>query len=189
MVKYGLQWCGSIERKRKMKIEIEMASEVMVQSRGVVVTLDMEKLGADVIAKAVAHGFKQKIADAAAGAKGYAEENELDVANATEILMTKAVENLMQNGWTGGGGGSTRDPLKGHVVRIVRQLLDLGKAPDEAKADYEKLGSAKEKNEFAWEFIQGHGNEEAIRKKAQEMYDDDQRLKAERAKLAAGLDL
>jgi hypothetical protein len=51
-----------------MEITITLADTINVESRGQTVILDTTRLTAEIVARAAAHGLRQKIGDAAAGA-------------------------------------------------------------------------------------------------------------------------
>lgn len=72
------------------------------------VAVDVTALTPDLVAKLALHGLKQKVADAAAGAKAFAEENNMTVADAASNLMQKVVDRLHEGDWgaeRGAGAG------------------------------------------------------------------------------------
>lgn len=162
-----------------MKIEIETADELAIVSRGQVAKLDVTKLPADVIAQAVLHGLKQKIADAAASAKKFAEENDMNVDEAAQVMMDKAIANLVTNGWTA-ARTSSADPLATFKRQILRAVL-AQPANAEHKAKYDACETAADKNAFLDKL--GEGNE-ALEAKAKEAQEVKRKQDAEKAKLA-----
>jgi hypothetical protein len=101
------------------KLEVP-ASSINVESRGIIVPVDVSKIPHDVLRQVVAHGIKQKVADAASGVVGqlwtekkpegtpkpsrdqlrdFAAANEKAVADATLAAMQKAVDALLLGQW------------------------------------------------------------------------------------------
>lgn len=103
-----------------------------VESRNVVVAVDVAKIPHDVLRQVLWHGIKQKVADAASGATGmlwvevkgkdapkpsrdqlkdFAEAHEKPIADQTLALMQKAVDALLAGQWqvrVAGDGTSTK---------------------------------------------------------------------------------
>lgn len=104
-----------------MKITIELPALLAITSREQSVNLAVDKLSADIIARAVLHGLTQKVADAAAGAKRLAEESEnMTVEEATVSLMQGVVDTLEGGSWgreRGAASGlSERDRMARSIV-------------------------------------------------------------------------
>ena len=103
-----------------------------VESRNVIVSVDVAKIPHDVLRQVLWHGLKQKVADAASGATGliwaevkgkdapkpsrdqlkdFAEAHEKPIADQTLALMQKAVDALLAGQWqvrVAGDGTSTK---------------------------------------------------------------------------------
>lgn len=88
------------------------------------VTVDLAALSDEILAQLVLHGLKQKIADAAAGAKGFAEEHEMTVAEAAENLMQKVVDNLAAGNW-GAQRGGAGVALTGEGSEVDAKVISL----------------------------------------------------------------
>jgi len=104
-----------------MEYTITLPESLEVTSREQSVTLDLSKLDATLVAKAVLHGLTQKVADAAAGAKRVADESDdMTVEQATVSLMQAIVETLEGGSWgreRGAGSGlSARDRMARKIV-------------------------------------------------------------------------
>lgn len=108
------------------------ASSINVESRGVIVPVNVAEIPHDVLRQVLAHGIKQKVADAASGVVGqlwlevkgkdapkpsrdqlrdFAEVHEKAVADATLAAMQKAVDALLAGQWqvrVAGDGTSTK---------------------------------------------------------------------------------
>lgn len=101
------------------KLEVP-ATSINVESRDVVVAVDVAKIPHDVLRQVIAHGIKQKVADAASGvvgqlwveAKGkdapkpsrdqlrdFAESHDKAVKDATLAAMQKAVDAMLAGQW------------------------------------------------------------------------------------------
>lgn len=133
----------------KFNLEVP-AVAVAVESRGVTINVDLTKIPHDVLRQVLAHGIKQKVADAASGvvgvlyieAKGkdapkpsrdqlatFAEANAKAVSDATEAAMHKAADALIAGQWqvrVAGGGTSSK--------WTTEQTLALYMAKEELKA-------------------------------------------------------
>jgi hypothetical protein len=120
-----------------METKVEMfnlevpAVAISVESRGVAIEVDLTKIPQDVLRQVLAHGIKQKVADAASGVVGqlwtevkgkdaprpsrdqlatFAESHAKAVSDATEAAMNKAADALLAGQWqvrVAGGGTST----------------------------------------------------------------------------------
>lgn len=103
-----------------MNITITLPEALAITSREQSVNLDVSKLSADIIAKAVLHGLTQKVSDAAAGAKKLAEESDdLTVEAATVSLMSAVVETLEGGSWGRERGQSTGLSERDRMARSV----------------------------------------------------------------------
>lgn len=101
------------------KLEVP-ATSINVESRDVIVPVDVAKIPHDVLRQVLAHGIKQKVADAASGVVGqlwlevkgkdapkpsrdqlrdFAEAHSKQVADATLAAMQKAVDALIAGQW------------------------------------------------------------------------------------------
>lgn len=131
-----------------MIFNIETPDSLDVQSRGLTVTVDITKLPEDIIAHAVLHGLKQRIADSAAGAAYSAclaaigtekakhkanvsewtgdESNRMAIAKEGERMMLATVATLEGGDWgvvrTGGGGV---DPVRAKARQLAAVDLKL----------------------------------------------------------------
>ena len=104
-----------------MSITIELPETFDVTSRGETVTVDVAKLSADLVARAVLHGLKQRIGDSAAGAaKVAAASYDMTVEEVTASFMQDVVDTLHAGSWgieRGAGGGiSARDRMARKIV-------------------------------------------------------------------------
>lgn len=121
------------------------ATSLNVESREVVVNVDVAKIPHDVLRQVLWHGIKQKVADAASGATGmiwaevkgkdapkpsrdqlrdFAESHKKPIADQTLALMQKAVDALLAGQWL------VRAPGDGTVSRHTEEqqlALDIAK--------------------------------------------------------------
>lgn len=102
-----------------MKVTIELPETVEVSSRGRAAKVNVNKLTADMIAHLALHGLTQKVADAAAGAKGDTDATKADNGLA---LMQKVVKNLEAGNW-GRVAAAHVMPVEIEVRRIVAALV------------------------------------------------------------------
>lgn len=125
-----IEWSPKMEVKM-FALEVP-ASAINVESRDVVVSVDVAAIPHDVLRQVLAHGIKQKVADAASGVVGqlwlevkgkdapkpsrdqlrdFAEGHEKAVKDATLAAMQKAVDAMMAGQWqvrVAGDGTSTK---------------------------------------------------------------------------------
>lgn len=167
-----------------MEITIKLPETYDVVAHKVISTVDVTKLDENVIASAALHGIKQKIADAASGATRYAEENEMEKTEAASMLMDKAVNKLIAEGWS--ASRTPANPLAKYIRAIVRQLLQSDAT---LKAEHDALPDAKAKNAWLDEKAAASKSADAINAKAQEMADAEARAKAEAKKAIANLEI
>lgn len=122
---------NGVQTMENFNLEVPTTS-LNVESRGVVVAVDVAKIPHDVLRQVLWHGLKQKVADAASGATGliwaevkgkdapkpsrdqlrdFAEAHEKPIADQTLALMQKAVDALLAGQWqvrVAGDGTSTK---------------------------------------------------------------------------------
>lgn len=124
------------------------ATSINVESRDVIVPVDVAKIPHDVLRQVLAHGIKQKVADAASGVVGqlwlevkgkdapkpsrdqlrdFAESHDKAVKDATLAAMQKAVDAMMAGQWqvrVAGDGTSTKwTDEQALALDIARQTL------------------------------------------------------------------
>lgn len=109
----------------------------IVTSRGVEVKVPLAKLSPEILAECLLHGLTQKVADAASQAKARAEESDdMTVEQATEAMMTAAVESLVAGEWsrrTGGGGVDEATRVARMVTKRLVKAKFGAKSPEWAK--------------------------------------------------------
>ncbi len=129
-----------------MKFAIETIDALEVVASGKSVKVDLTKLSADIVSKLVIHGLRQKVADAAAGAKKVAEESGADKGDTAKALMQKVVDSLEKGDW---GSRQAASPVSSEqkVQRQIVKTLWNEKATDEAKAKFKDM-TAQEQGEF-----------------------------------------
>lgn len=119
--------CGVVMVRRNgvlimFKIEIEIPEAIVITSRGQEVELELSKLGADLLARGLVHGFTQKVADAASQAtKDAKDENE--VAANTLAMMQKAVDGLIGGEWGRTRGASGVDEFTSVARSVARSAV------------------------------------------------------------------
>jgi hypothetical protein len=129
------------------KLEVP-ATNINVESRGIIVPVDLGKIPHDVLRQVIAHGIKQKVADAASGVVGqlwlevkgkdapkpsrdqlrdFAEGHEKAVADATLAAMQKATDALLTGQWqvrvAGNGTSSKWTDEQALALDIAKQAL------------------------------------------------------------------
>lgn len=125
-----------------MKFVIDIADSFEVVAAGKSVTVPITSLSPEIVGKLVIHGLRQKVADAAAGAKKIAEEAGGDKGDIAKSLMQGVVDSLVEGKWAQRvAGAPVTDEVK--VRRTIVANLWRGKATDEAKAAYKDMDSAK----------------------------------------------
>jgi hypothetical protein len=110
----------------KYEFELPTEYEVSVQKGAATAKVNVDKLSHEVIGKLVLHGLRQKIADAAAGAKkaSEADDETRTVAEIASDLMAKVVTNLETGNWgVERSGGVTADPLDKYRIEIMREVM------------------------------------------------------------------
>ena len=111
----------------KFNLEVP-ATTINVESRDVIVQIDLGKIPHDVLRQVIAHGIKQKVADAASGVVGdlwmekkgkdapkpsrdqlrdFTEANDKAVKDATLAAMQKAIDALLAGQWLVRQSGGT----------------------------------------------------------------------------------
>lgn len=111
-------------------------NNVVITSRARSVTVDVEKLSAEIITKLIVHGLTQKVADAASGAKAIADKESLDVGDVTESLMQKAADALLAGEWSSRSAGeavSEETKVQRLVTRNMVKAKFGAKSPEWAK--------------------------------------------------------
>lgn len=109
-----------------MKLEIEIADTITIESGEAVVVFDLlqvdkEKL-ADLVGTAAEVGFYKAGVDAAASAKKYREEHGVTDTQAREILIGKRVKTWESGDWGAvRGSGSGLSELDREIVSIMRK--------------------------------------------------------------------
>lgn len=109
-----------------MQYELNLPTVYTVQAGGGEVTVNVENLTDEIIAKLVIHGLRQKVADAAASAKKLSEADDetRDKAVIASDLMEKVRKNLEAGEWGAErGAGATGDPLDKWRLQVVRRAL------------------------------------------------------------------
>ena len=129
------------------KLEVP-ASSINVESRDVIVAVDVAKIPHDVLRQVIAHGIKQKVADAASGVVGqlwvevkgkdapkpsrdqlrdFAADHEKAVKDATIAAMQKAADALLAGQWVvrvaGDGTSSKWTDEQALALDIARGVL------------------------------------------------------------------
>lgn len=129
------------------KLEVP-ATTINVESRDVIVPIDLGKIPHDVLRQVIAHGIKQKVADAASGVVGqlwlevkgkdapkpsrdqlrdFAEGHEKAVKDATLAAMQKACDALLAGQWqvrvAGDGTSSKWTDEQALALDIARDVL------------------------------------------------------------------
>lgn len=131
-----------------------LPSSIEISSRGRTVLLAPESLPQEVLAQALEHGLRQKIADSAASAlldafsavhdeeavkastsdsrKAWGNEHPDAVSDAAQAAMESAITNLREHGWTVRTGGVTPSMTREESVAcdLVRQKIKLAGGAD-----------------------------------------------------------
>lgn len=155
------------------------------------VTVDVTKLDEVIMAKLAMHGLKQKVADAAAGAAKYADENEMTAQEAAFALMSKVVDRLEAGEWgaeRGAGGGVNLgfgSAVDAAIISIMRQPV---KEADKAWYKNAKEADRKARCVEAFEGLDD-AKREAIAKTAEARVERDRIAAAETAALGIQIDL
>ncbi len=141
---------------------LDLPAHVDVKAGGAAVTIDIAALSPGMIEQLVLHGLRQKVADAAAGAKKVSEaegetRSKLDIAF---DLMSKVKVNLESGTWGATRGGSAGDDGLSDLQRmIVEVATTLIKAADwKAKIDGWADMSTVERRAAKWAILDGNAS-------------------------------
>lgn len=170
-------------------VETANTLEVTTQKGEAKVEVDMGKLSPEILAKLAEHGLRQKIADAAAGAKKMAEEDGAEVVPTAQALMEKVKDRLEAGEWGAErGGASTADPMDKYRIEVLRAMIKAQPDGKLAKA-YSEIGSDDQKARR--EFLLGiaEKNAEKIEPMAEERKAEADRKRQAAKSAAEGLDL
>lgn len=105
---------------------------IIVTSRDATVTVDATKLSAEIVEKLLEYGIRQKIGDAASGARKIAEETGTDITEVTQGLMDKALAALLAGEWSSrvaGEGVSERRRVERAIMRAAVKVKLGAKSP------------------------------------------------------------
>ena len=126
-----------------MKLEIEIADQIVIKSGDAEVVFDVTKINPDKIAELVGVaaevGFYKAGVDAAASAKTFAEENKMEDTAARETLIGKRVATWLTGEWGATrGAGNGLSELDREIVSMMRKAVKASDAAwykDAAEAD------------------------------------------------------
>ena len=155
--------------------ELNLPTSFDVNAGGATVTIDVGALSPGMIEQLVLHGLRQKVADAAAGAKKVSEAED-ETRTKSDIafdLMSKVKANLESGTWGAtrgeGGAGDGLTDLQRMVVEVATGLIKAAdwKAKIKGWADM----STAERRAAKWAILQGNKalpklEEEAARRMA-----------------------
>jgi len=140
--------------------ELNLPAHFDVNAGGATVTIDIGALSPGMIEQLVLHGLRQKVADAAAGAKKVSEaedetRSKLDIAF---DLMSKVKQNLESGTWGAtrgeGGAGDGLTDLQRMIVEVATGLI---KAADwKAKIEGWAGMTTAERRAAKWTILQGN---------------------------------
>ena len=141
---------------------LDLPAHVDVKAGGATVTIDIGALSPGMIEQLVLHGLRQKVADAAAGAKKVSEADD-ETRDKTTIafdLMSKVKVNLESGTWGATRGesadGDGLDDLQRMIVEVATTLI---KAADwKAKIDGWADMSTVERRAAKWAILDGNAS-------------------------------
>lgn len=133
---------------KKTQPKFDWPAPVTFTSRGQSFTFDFADVDPDKVEQfvlaAAAAGIAKAGVDAAASAASYARDNEIDVAEATEILISKRMAVWKRGDWTSAQRAS-RDPVLARMVSLARPAVkasDPAAYADATEAERKKLAAA-----------------------------------------------
>ncbi|NNW55460.1 MULTISPECIES: hypothetical protein [unclassified Roseobacter] len=171
------------------KYDLNLPETFDVSAGGSSVTVKVSALTEELIARLVLHGLRQKVADAAASAKKLSEADDetRDKMTIAGDLMSKVATTLERGEWgVERGAGGSADPLDRFRLAIVRDQMKRPGNEDVKKA-YDAIASDDQAKRRAFLMDIAGKNAEAIDPAAQSLYEQDQKRKAEAAKISIDL--